>query len=183
MDEKFGYKIQKCVQTKRNRETNTAFWKHFSSKFIKLLSEITKNSLLKWCALSFHILAYVPWSFVSCFVWDMLRLSPVFWVHCMHHFHDFAYSKIFMHNMYTEFALTQPLYESIASQTSHPTYLQNANTIICSKWLQQHSTINVAKFPWRLTIGRPGGEPRTPAPVFGRGTGRGALFWTAVGAP
>ena len=32
VDEKFAYKIRKCVPTKRNRETNGAFQKHFSTE-------------------------------------------------------------------------------------------------------------------------------------------------------
>ena len=54
---KIDVQIRKCVPTKRNREKNYAFQKHFTTGFIKRFSE-KYNVIRKWCALSaFTILA------------------------------------------------------------------------------------------------------------------------------
>ena len=45
------------------------------------------------------MLAYLPRSFASCAVWEVLTLSPRFIVHRTHRFHGFAYSYVFMRNI------------------------------------------------------------------------------------
>ena len=42
--------------------------------------------------LSQYLIACLPWSSVSCVVWEVSRLNPGFCVRCTHLFHDFAYS-------------------------------------------------------------------------------------------
>ena len=74
-------KFGNTYQRKEIEKWMPHFQSTFTTKFIKWFSKL--GVLLKWCRLSFHILAYVPWSFASCFVWDLLRPSPDFCIRCI----------------------------------------------------------------------------------------------------
>ena len=82
--QKFGYTYQ------QKRKTNGAFQKHLYDH--QTIQRNTEMWFANDACIPFTIPASFPWSFVSCVVWDVLRLNPAFCVRCTCHFHDLAYS-------------------------------------------------------------------------------------------
>ena len=108
-----------CVQrfgsalpTKINRETNDAFQTHLHNRVHQTIQG--NNSFANDARFPFTImLAYLPWSFASRVLWDVLRPSPAFCVRCTYCVHDVAY-MLELYAYYTQkCALTRPLYKGV----------------------------------------------------------------------
>ena len=110
--QKFG----NAYQRKEIDRRMPLFYCTFTSKFIKHSAKW--NIFRKPCALSFHTLVYVPWSFASCFVWDVSRPRTVFFLRTLYVSLPWFCAQLdFWCAIYAEVCVTRPLCGGLTSQS------------------------------------------------------------------